>query len=140
MDPQLPFDSIWKNQNRQIWSFICPLCKSPRRLRYGPRPRGLHYFQVFFASGIVSLLFWPWTHWKGLVSFIPIWMIFETVYRWRVRGGVVCSQCGFDPILFMVNEKWAKTEIEKHWRKKFAEKGIPYPEPEITLTEKLRKS
>jgi hypothetical protein len=30
----------------------------------------------------------------------------------------------------MIDEKWAKREIEDHWKKKFEEKGIPYPTPD----------
>jgi hypothetical protein len=70
---------------------------------------------------------WKWMSWKGIVSFVPFWTIFELGYRWKMRAALGCPQCGFDPYLFLVDAKWARKEIEAHWRKKFAEKGIPYP-------------
>jgi hypothetical protein len=41
---------------------------------------------------------------------------------------MACPQCGFDAFLYMVDVKRARAEVEAHWRKKFAEKGVPYPE------------
>ena len=45
-----------------------------------------------------------------------------------MRAALPCQQCGFDPYLFLIDEEWAKKEVEQHWRKKFADHGIPYPE------------
>jgi hypothetical protein len=70
---------------------------------------------------------WRWFEWKGIVSFLPFWLVFEVFYRARVRAALSCDQCGFDPILYLVDVKRARREIEEHWKKKFAEKGIPYP-------------
>ena len=50
------------------------------------------------------------------------------VYRAKVRAALRCERCGFDPFLYLVDVKRARLEIENHWRKKFEEKGIPYPE------------
>lgn len=72
---------------------------------------------------------WNWFGWKGFVVFLPLWVIFETLYRSRVRAALNCEQCGFDPILYLVDVKRARREIEEHWKRKFAEKGIPYPTP-----------
>jgi hypothetical protein len=75
------------------------------------------------------LLTWTFFQWKGLVSFIPFWCIFEVIYRTRARATIYCKSCGFDPYLFLVDTELAKKEVDGHWRKKFEEKGIPYPEP-----------
>ncbi len=70
---------------------------------------------------------WRWFEWRGVVSFVPFWLIFEAVYRARCRGILNCTQCGFDPYLYLIDTRRARAEVESHWRKKFAEKGIPYP-------------
>ena len=54
-------------------------------------------------------------------------MCFEGYYRSRVRIALSCPHCGFDPYLYLTDVKRARQEIEAYWRKKFAEKGIPYP-------------
>lgn len=74
------------------------------------------------------VLTWNWFAWKGIVAAIPFWIGFEVVFRSRVRAQVHCPKCGFDPFLFVTDEQLAKTEVENHWRKVFAEKGIPFPE------------
>ncbi|MFZ9595637.1 MAG: hypothetical protein ACO3A2_06110 [Bdellovibrionia bacterium] len=121
--------SPWKERSSKIWCFYCPLCKSPRRIPFRPEPGGFfHGFQVALSSCVFTAVFWKVFHLKGLVSFVPFWMVFEVVYRWRTRAALSCPGCGFDPYLFLSDLKTAQQEIQAHWKKKFAEKGIPYPE------------
>jgi hypothetical protein len=40
---------------------------------------------------------------------------------------LACNHCGFDPYLYLIDVPRAREVVENHWRKKFAEKGIPYP-------------
>ena len=128
MDPQFWSTSLWRNRYQDIWSFMCPLCKEARRVPFRPRPGIRQYFQVFLTSVVFTLVFWSFFGWKGIVSFVPLWAIYEISYRWRMRGALYCSKCGFDPYLFMIDEELAKKEVDTYWRKKLAEKGIPYPE------------
>lgn len=120
--------SFWQDRLGQVWCFICPLCQSDRRVPFRPRPGGVkHFIQISLTSLILTGLFWKWLHWKGIVCFFPLWMSFELVYRWRTRAALRCELCGFDPFLFLIEPQWAKKEIQDHWRKKFAEKGIGDP-------------
>ncbi|MFL5812764.1 MAG: hypothetical protein ACJ763_04250 [Bdellovibrionia bacterium] len=70
---------------------------------------------------------WSWFEWKGIVSFFPLWSVFEVIYRARVRAALACDRCGFDPYLYLIDVPRAREVVENHWRKKFADKGIPYP-------------
>lgn len=118
----------WRDKASASWSFICPLCASPRKLPCQPRPTLRHYVQIALTAAFFTLVTWSWFDWKGIVSFVPMWTVFEALYRGRVRAASHCPHCGFDPYLYLVDVKRARSEIEAHWRKKFAEKGIPYPE------------
>lgn len=120
--------SVWKQRSSEGWSFFCPLCRATRKVAMHTHPRPIHYFQVLLTSLVFTLATWNWFSFKGLVSFVPLWILFETVFRTRVRAALNCPDCGFDPYLYLVDIKRARDEIENHWRKKFAEKGIPYPE------------
>jgi hypothetical protein len=120
--------SFWRGRASEAWSFICPLCSSPRKLAQQPRPTPTHYAQIGLTAAIFTLITWHWFEWKGIISFLPMWTVFEVIYRARVRAAMRCTQCGFDPYLYLVDVKRARTDIESHWRKKFAEKNIPYPE------------
>lgn len=138
-----PKKIFWREQGTKPYSFICPLCTSPRKIPYQPRPTTRHYVQIGLTSVCFMLLAWPLFGFKGIVGFIPIWTLFEVLYRGRVRGALLCPQCGFDPFLYMVDIKRARSSVESHWRKKFADKGVPYPEkpqvPQLELPPTLGK-
>ncbi len=122
--------SLWKADRRdQGWGFICPLCRLERKVPTHPTPQPRHFAQILLTSAFFTLLTWTLFEWKGLVSFIPFWCIFEVIYRTRARASIYCKNCGFDPYLFLRDSDLAKKEVETHWRKKFEQKGIPYPEP-----------
>jgi hypothetical protein len=134
MDPLPRFEEVigktaWTERRSDAWHFYCPLCRAERRLPYRPSPGGArHYIQVGLTSLFFTLVTWPWFSWKGIVSFLPFWAAFEIFYRGRVRGALGCPHCGFDPYLYLTDVKRARQEVESHWRKKFADAGIPYPE------------
>ena len=104
------------------------MCRTPRRLPYRPKPGSFrHVAQVASLTSVITLAAWPVFGLKGIVTFIPLWIAFEAIYRARTRAAVSCGACGFDPFLYMNDVQRARTEVEGHWRRKFAEKGIPYP-------------
>jgi hypothetical protein len=109
------------------------MCTAPRRIGMNPKPgQPIHFAQVGITALLIAIAaahFYPWIGWKGLVSFVPLWIGFETIYRGRVRAQVTCGKCGFDPVLYLVDVEKARSAIQDHWRKRFAEKGIPFPEP-----------
>lgn len=123
--------TLWHVRASSSWRFYCPLCRVERRISMRPRPSVWHFFQLSLLSVVFTLAAWPWFSWKGLVSFLPFWTGFEIIFRLRLRASIPCSQCGFDPYLYLDNPERAKKEIDLYWRNKFAEKGIPYPEKEM---------
>ncbi len=120
----LPF----RDQRTGKWTFFCPLCESRRALSHGPQAgTARHFFQVGLTTAVVMLAFWPLAGWKGAIVFVPIWGIFETVYRLRTRADLVCDSCGFDPTLYLADTGRARAEVEQFWRKRFADRGLPFP-------------
>jgi hypothetical protein len=126
--------SLWRERHPESWSFYCPYCKAERKLPYSPRP-GLvrHYVQVGLTAVFFTLVAWPLFGWKGIVSALPFWAVFEVIYRGRVRAAISCQNCGFDPYLYLTDVKRARDEIEKRWRVRFEEKGIPFPEKQSAI-------
>jgi hypothetical protein len=113
---QVPLDL---EGGRRFWNFYCPLCAVTRRLRTSPEPgKAIHFLRVGVCAWVFTLLFFPVFGWKGLVSFLPFWIVFETVYRLRLRVELRCPECGFDPILCLSDIKRAKEEVASHWRRK----------------------
>lgn len=124
--------SIWRERFTKNFSFYCPLCAVPRRIGLHPKPgQPVHFAQVGVTTLFIAALsveFFPWIGWKALVAFIPLWMLFETVYRAKVRASVACRQCGFDPFLYLTGIARARGAVREHWKKKFEEKGLPFPD------------
>ena len=126
--PEFPKKSLWKGGPAQVYSFFCPLCSVNRRVPFRSRPGGVRQIsQVLITAAFFTLITWEWFSWKGIVSFVPFWAVFEFSYRSRMRVSLKCQSCGFDPFLCLIDKDKAKVEIDAHWRQKFAEKGIPYP-------------
>ena len=124
------FQSLWRQRHSRIWSFYCPQCRAPRRAPRHPNPASAgNIARIALCSAVFSLALWNQFGWKGLVSFVPFWAVFEIFYRSRMRGMLACPHCGFDPYLYLVDAKLARKEIEDHWKRKFAEHGIPFPAP-----------
>ncbi len=123
-----PGKTFWKGKSKDLWEFFCPFCKLKRRLPYRPQPGGFRQIsQVVLTTALVTLASWPWFDWKGVVSFVPLWGVFEIIYRSRLRTALVCQNCGFDPYLYLTDVKKARTELEKTVRARYAEKGVPFP-------------
>lgn len=95
---------------------------------YQPKPGLNHMAQIALTSIVFMIATWSWFGFKGIVSFVPFWATFEFIYRAKVRGAIICKECGFDPVAFHIDLPRARTLVDQHWRKKFADKGIPYPE------------
>jgi hypothetical protein len=89
------------------------------------------------TTAFLTVLAYPWLHWKGFLAFlIPAAVILEGLYRMRMRACLVCPDCNFDPILYMVNRNKAVRQVEETWRKKFEKSGIPYPDSKKQKTQK----
>ncbi len=126
---EIPKKSLWRGGPVDSYSFYCPSCRVDRKVPYRSRPGGFRQItQVTSTAAFFTLLTWPWLDWKGIVSFVPFWTIFEFYYRTRMRASLSCPHCGFDPFLYLVDVKKAREEIERHWKAKFAERGIPFPQ------------
>jgi hypothetical protein len=110
--------------------FFCVSCKKERRLAPPARVGSPRFFaHIALTTAFCSLITWPWLGWKGSLAFlIPVGLFFETAYRLKMRSALVCPDCKFDPILYLVNREKAVAEVETAWRKKFEEKGLTYPE------------
>ena len=137
----LKIKNFWKEKHSDLWSFYCPLCTSARRIPYRPQPGGLRQVsQVAITAIFFTLVCWNYFSWKGLISVLPFWTLFEIIYRARVRAALNCPHCGFDAFLYLTDVQRARAEVENHWRKKFAEKGIPFPEKNPSAEKNLTQN
>ena len=129
---QLQTKQLQKNFLHQLKSdrfhFYCVGCNRERRLNPPARVGSLaFYVQILLTTAFFTLTTYPWLGLKGFAfAVIPIGFGFEAFYRLKMRQALVCPDCDFDPILYLVDQKKAAQQVENAWRKKFAEKGIEF--------------
>jgi hypothetical protein len=122
--------SIYKKIEESGFKFYCVGCNRERRI-HPPAKIGsaLFYLQILITTAALTVVTYPWFGFKGFAFYvIPVGIAFESFYRMKMRAAVVCPDCDFDPILYLVDRKKAAHQVEKVWRKKFEQRGLPYPE------------
>jgi len=124
------------DQKKRHWTFYCPLCAVSRSLKQHPQPgQPIHFVQIGLCALMFTLICFPLFKWKGLVSFVPMWIVFEGVYRMRMRAQLRCQECGFDPLLAMTDLARAKRDVAQHWERKLATSKAPNPSLTATTPE-----
>lgn len=122
-------NSIWKKLERTGFRFYCVSCHRERLLAVPARAGSFQFnIHVLVTTAFLMLVTWPLFHFKGVVLFIPIWAAFEGFYRMKMRSVLVCPDCDFDPVLYMVDRDQAVQKVEDVWRRKFEKMGHPFPE------------
>lgn len=98
--------SSWRDTRSGRWEFICPLCKTEKRVNL-PKKLGTirQWLQIASTVGFLMWVTWGLWEWKGALLFFPVWTAYEWVYRLKRRAAVVCEQCGFDPVLTLINKQ-----------------------------------
>ena len=122
--------AIWKKIEEKGFKFYCVGCNRERRI-HPPAKIGsaLFFAQILLTSMALTLAGYAWFGLKGFAFFvIPVGIAFEVFYRMKMRSAMVCPDCDFDPILYLVDRKKATHQVELVWRKKFEQMGLPYPE------------
>lgn len=122
--------SIWKKIEETGFKFYCVGCNRERRI-HPPAKIGSALFivQILLTTAVLTAATYSWFGLKGFAFFaIPVGLAFEVFYRIKMRAALVCPDCEFDPILYLVDRKKAAHQVERVWRKKFDQRGLPYPE------------
>jgi hypothetical protein len=96
----------------------CPLCSKGFHFKLPKRLTSKHMLQVGLTSFIAMWLLWPFLGIKGLVIFIPFWIVFEVAFRLQKRQQVVCPHCAFDPVLYKRSPVLARQKVELFWAQK----------------------
>lgn len=121
-------DRFAKSFNSKAFHYYCPLCQVKRTAPLHPNVnQPIHFIRMSLTSLMFTLLAWPWFGWKGIVSFVPIWIIFEFYFRSKVKSSLECDVCGFDPFLYSQDLAKAKSNVQAKLKESYAKKGFEYP-------------
>jgi hypothetical protein len=99
-------------------SFYCAFCKTPRRSNL---KRSVTLVEVSFClvgSVLLSFLFWQKFDFKIFALFAILVCILEFFCQLKWRVSIMCSQCGFDPVLYLKDKDKAVLKIKAHLEKR----------------------
>jgi hypothetical protein len=89
----------------------CAFCKSPRKYFLHKNLRAIHYLQAALVS--VFFMYAIWGEFEPKVFFIMATLLVATEIalhvRWRLY--IVCTRCGFDPLLYLKDPEAAAKRV-----------------------------
>ncbi len=99
-------------------SFYCAFCKTPRRSNLKKSVTLVEVLFCLIGSVLLSLLFWQKFDFKILTLFGILVCILEFFCQLKWRVSIMCSQCGFDPVLYLKDKDKAVLKIKAHLQKR----------------------
>ena len=114
------FKRVYKVKNA-ITSFICPLCSSPRGLRYSSRLTKKNYLHIFMINTVLGLLLFNLMNFKVIYLFFLVWAADEAENKILYRKEIPCPHCGFDATWYKRDVKVARKLVKEYWDQKAAE-------------------
>lgn len=89
----------------------CAFCKSPRKYFVHKNLRAVHYVQAALLSTLFMYLIWGTFEAKVFLILATLLVAIELglLIRWRLY--IVCSKCGFDPVLYRKDPEIAAQKV-----------------------------
>ncbi|MES2769550.1 MAG: hypothetical protein V4596_10445 [Bdellovibrionota bacterium] len=103
--------SFIKKSNKK---FFCAFCKSPRTMNMQKHVQLFEISISLAGSLLLMLVFFQGFDSKVLILFGILLSIFEFFVQLKFRLGMACSQCGFDPLLYMKSKDKACALVKTH--------------------------
>ncbi len=93
-------------------SCYCAFCKSTKKVY---KRKHLSFFEVIVMmlfSTLTTYLIWAPFDPRGLMILFLLLGTGEVFYRLRWRQSVICTNCGFDPVIYVQNPELAGQKIK----------------------------
>lgn len=111
--------SLWKGKAEHGFRYLCPQCESERALTFDPRVlERTALLRALASASMFACVTWQWWGLRGLVAFLPFWILFSVASRVRARAEMTCRECGFDPYLFLRDRTESRKQVEETVRAK----------------------
>jgi rubredoxin len=109
-----------ENQVRSIFaknkvSFFCPLCRTPRQLKYRSDLSKFNYLQILVVSAMMIYFLFDFIGVKSLLVVFFNWIFFEATNKFLFRKNIPCPDCGFDATWYKKDVKMAKRKVAEFW-------------------------
>ena len=99
--------TVWKKIEAANFRFFCVGCNRERTLLPPAKVGSPRFFgHILLTTAFCTVLAWPWLGFKGAAFFvIPVGLVFEAVFRLKMRASLRCPDCGFDRIFYLVDKR-----------------------------------
>lgn len=119
----------------------CAFCKTKRHVYKKKHSSVFNFMSVLLFSFCLSTGLWTWWDPRSIAIF-SIAMLFSEVFiylRWRFS--VVCSACGFDPVLYRKSPELARDRVRQFYEKKTQEPNFLLSQsPLVDLYKKIQET
>lgn len=97
---------------RQRHNCFCAFCKSRRRIYRKKSISFINFIASVLAAAVVMFAIWQQYDPRVMIVFVVCLAISEVFVKIRWRLSVVCSQCGFDPVLYVKQPELALQKVK----------------------------
>lgn len=92
----------------------CAFCRKPKKV-YSARNIGIiHILCSIFIGLLLTWLIWEGPEAKGLLLILILVMGSELFVHFRWRLGIICQNCGFDPLTYRKRPEEACSQVQKY--------------------------
>jgi len=103
---------------RASYECFCPLCATPRQMKYRKNLQTKQYGQLAFTTAIFTYALFPLIGAKAVFTFFLLWPAFEILNKSLYRKELPCPHCGFDATWYKRDVKVARRLVKEFWDKK----------------------
>ena len=111
---------------------LCVFCKLPHRVYKKNDVSLFDAFVLLLISGLFMFLVWGEPDKRSLILFGVLIFSMQVFIRMRWRESVKCPHCGFDPVLYKVDNESAAEKVQTFLQdRKTNPKFLLKPKPQI---------
>jgi len=99
-------------------SCFCAFCRTERQVYRKRRSSLINVVAAAVSALALMLLIWHQFDPQVLPLFVAFLAVAETFVQIRWRLNIVCSECGFDPVLYVRDVEKAVAKVQEHLRKR----------------------
>ena len=99
--------------NKLSEKIYCAFCKIPRKVYAKKHISWTNIWLSMLAAALVMLIFWQKFSPKVAVIFVIFMAVTEGFIQLRWRLSIACPHCGFDPVLYLRDQKQALSRVQE---------------------------
>ena len=90
----------------------CAFCRLDHRVYIKKEVSVFDCFVLLGVTGLFSLAIWGEPDLRSMLIFVALAYVMQMFIRMRYRESLKCPHCGFDPVLYRQNPKFAAKKVK----------------------------